>query len=72
MSEGPQCPYCQRQYTADEAYYFDENAYTQETCDECGKTFSVQVHTTTDWICEPMPDAAKAPSSASAPRQTGE
>lgn len=53
-SEGPECPYCHRQYTADEPHYFNETNYTRETCDECGKTFRVQVHTTVSWLCEPI------------------
>lgn len=51
--EGPQCPYCQRQYTADEPHYFDEMGYTEEDCDQCGKTFEVMVYTSTSWTCSP-------------------
>lgn len=50
--EGPKCPHCGRQYTADEPSYFDEMAYTEETCDECEKTFKVTVCTDTTWTCE--------------------
>jgi transposase-like protein len=48
-TEGPICPYCGRQYTADEAGYYDEMNYTSETCDECGNEFSVRVYTSTSW-----------------------
>jgi hypothetical protein len=50
--KGPKCPYCACQYTADEPHYFDELRYTEETCDECGKTFSVSVCTSTTWTCK--------------------
>jgi hypothetical protein len=52
-SEGPICPHCRRQYTADESFYYDEIQFTEMTCDECDKTFSVSVCTTTTWTCEP-------------------
>lgn len=50
-TEGPQCPYCGRQYVADEPDYYDEERYTEETCDECNKTFDVEVDTSTSWVC---------------------
>lgn len=50
--EGPQCPYCGRQYTADEAHYYDEMNYTEEDCDNCGKKFGVSVCTSVSWACE--------------------
>ena len=49
--EGPRCPYCSRQYTADEPDYYDEQGYTEETCDECEKTFDVAVYISTSWTC---------------------
>lgn len=49
--EGPKCPCCGRQYTADDPVYFDEQRYTEETCDECGETFDVSVYTSTTWTC---------------------
>lgn len=55
-TEGPQCPYCKRQYTADEPCYYDERLYTEETCDNCEKTFSVSVCHSTSWSCEPLDD----------------
>lgn len=48
--EGPKCPYCGRQYTADKPIYYSDR-YREETCDECGKTFDVEVCTSTDWRC---------------------
>jgi hypothetical protein len=56
--EGPKCPYCGRQYTADEGCYFDEQNYTEETCDDCGLTFDVNVYTSTTWTCTPRPAIA--------------
>lgn len=50
-TEGPECPHCGRQYTADGPHYFDEQNYTSEICDECDKPFSVEVHVTTSWTC---------------------
>jgi hypothetical protein len=51
--EGPKCPYCGRQYTADEPHYYDEMNYTEEECDNCGNTFDVEVHSSTTWACSP-------------------
>ena len=48
-TEGPVCPYCGRQFTADEAHYYDEEKYQADECDECGKTFGVEVVHTTSW-----------------------
>lgn len=59
-TDGPKCPYCARQYTADEPHYFDENNYTEEDCDDCGKKFEVRVYTSTSWTCDPIPDAVGA------------
>lgn len=57
-TEGPKCPYCGRQYTADEACYFDEQNYTEETCDDCGLTFDVDVYTSTTWTSSPRAPSA--------------
>lgn len=59
-SEGPQCPHCGRQYTADEAFYFDDKNYTRETCDECNRPFTVSVDHHTSWRCEAV-EAQEAP-----------
>lgn len=52
--EGPICPNpaCGRQFTADESHYYDETGYTEETCDQCGEIFDVEVYTSTSWTCE--------------------
>jgi len=52
--EGPKCPYCGRQYTADEPHYYDEMNYTKETCDKCEKEFEVRVEQTVAWACDPI------------------
>jgi hypothetical protein len=49
-SEGPQCPYCECQITADESFYYD-SSYDEEECPHCGKTFKVMVNTETTWDC---------------------
>ena len=54
-TEGPKCPCCGRQYTADEPGYYDEMRYTEETCDNCGETFDVEVYTSTTWTCTERP-----------------
>lgn len=50
-TEGPQCPYCGFQYTADDPIYYDAQRFTEETCDQCDKTFDVEVFTSTTWTC---------------------
>lgn len=60
-TEGPQCPHCGRQYTADEGYYYQTD-YTEEECDECGNKFRIEVSHTTSWTCEPIPAAVSSPS----------
>lgn len=49
-TEGPECPYCETQFTADDSSFYDEN-YTEDTCPECGETFLVEVHVETSWTC---------------------
>ena len=51
-TEGPKCPYCARQYTADEPHYYDDMNFTEMECDGCGKEFRVSVYTSTTWTCE--------------------
>lgn len=70
-NEGPQCPHCGRQYTADEGHYYDEQNYTEETCDECNKPFSVSVCTTVAWSCEPIQSVDDEPAPALASDQRG-
>lgn len=55
-NEGPKCPYCGRQYTADDAGYYDERTYTEETCDSCEKTFDVEVYHSVSWTCTARDD----------------
>lgn len=57
-TEGPVCPHCQRQFTADEPHYYDEGGYTEDQCDQCGGKFKVEVYHSVSWTCEPM-EAAK-------------
>jgi hypothetical protein len=49
-TEGPQCPHCKVQITADADYYYDDN-YTQDQCGYCGGLFSVEVYVSTSWTC---------------------
>lgn len=51
--EGPVCPFCERQYTADELHYYDEDGFTIE-CDECDNTIRVQPVIETSWITTPV------------------
>jgi ribosomal protein L37AE/L43A len=51
--EGPQCPHCGRQYTADDPNFYRED-YTDETCDECGKPFKVSVYHSVSWTSTPV------------------
>jgi hypothetical protein len=53
-SEGPQCPYCGTQFTADGPEYYDEMNYTEDDYDECGKRFEVSVCISVDWSCDPI------------------
>lgn len=50
--EGPKCPHCHAQITADDPLYYDEMNYSSDECDECGGKFTVSVNTTTTWWCE--------------------
>lgn len=54
-TEGPQCPGCHTQITADEPHYYDDMKYTEDQCDECGARFTVSVYTRTSWTCELIP-----------------
>lgn len=46
--EGPICPYCLRQFTADDSSYYNDNL-TELDCDDCERTFCVSVYTSTSW-----------------------
>jgi predicted amidophosphoribosyltransferase len=54
--DGPECPYCGRQFTPDESFYYDALAFTEMNCDECGEPFKVEVHHSVSWRCGPMPE----------------
>lgn len=54
-TEGPKCPHCGYQITADESEYYDEQRYTEEECPECGKLFDVSVYINTSWTCSARP-----------------
>lgn len=56
--EGPLCPYCGRQYTADDSWFYDERLVEME-CDGCEKTFTVSVCTTTTWTCDVKEETTK-------------
>lgn len=58
-TSGPECPYCGRQYTPDEAYYYDESNFTEQECDGCEKTFKVEVCNSTSWTCRPIDTSPK-------------
>jgi hypothetical protein len=48
-TDGPTCPHCGKQVTPDEAFYYDENRYVDDTCDACGKAFRVELHVQHTW-----------------------
>src|SRR5262245_47574360 len=49
--EGPSCPRCGFTFTPDESIYY-EPRYTEDTCQECGCKFSVEVEHSGSWVCE--------------------
>lgn len=49
--EGPKCPYCGFQCTADEAFFYDEQRFTEYECTDCEKTFDVEVCVSVSWTC---------------------
>jgi hypothetical protein len=57
-TDGPECPKCGFTFTPDESYYY-ELRYTEDTCQECGCKFSVEVHHSVSWKCEAMPTVGK-------------
>ena len=50
--DGPECPHCGFTSTPDEAIYYDENRYNEDTCPECDQKFSVEVHHSVSWTCK--------------------
>lgn len=69
--EGPKCPYCGCQVTADDPIYYDETNYVEDDCLSCGKTYDVEVYTSTIWSCEPRATAAEASVDGSSPQNNG-
>lgn len=59
--EGPECPYCGRQHTADDGHYYDEYNYTEQECDGCEKTFKVEVCLEASWTCHPIEPSLTSP-----------
>lgn len=53
---GPQCPHCDHVITPDGPDYYNEQNYTKDTCEICGKEFTVEVQNTTAWVCEEIED----------------
>lgn len=53
-NEGPKCPYCKFEFTADEDFYYDEYRYSEETCYYCNKKFKIDVRIETTWWCYPI------------------
>ena len=53
-TEGPKCPYCGMQYTADDPRYYNTIEYTDDTCDGCLKPFKVSVEIDATWVCFPI------------------
>lgn len=56
--EGPICPFCERQFTADESHYFDEVGFEIE-CDECGNEIKILPQILTSWRTIPIAFANK-------------
>ena len=52
-TNGPECPNCGFTFTPDDGYYY-EPRYTKDECPECGCMFSVEVHHSVAWACEPI------------------
>lgn len=50
--DGPECPTCGFTFTPDEPSYYDPRNYTDETCQECGTKFKVEVQHSVNWQCE--------------------
>ena len=59
-NEGPTCPFCDRQYTADEPEYMNETPHEIE-CDQCGKTFMSECSISISWSTYSVPNAQDEP-----------
>jgi hypothetical protein len=55
-TEGPICPYCACGITPDDPFFYDDLS-TELECEECGKTFAMEVQHSTAWACETLPEA---------------
>lgn len=67
--DGPQCPKCGFTFTPDESFYY-EPRYTEDTCQECGCKFSVEVHHSVSWECAVIPHTP-TPKSAQSESEAG-
>lgn len=54
--DGPICPYCGRKFVPDDPAYYDEQRYIEQNCDDCYKTFKVEVYHSTSWTCDAIED----------------
>lgn len=46
--EGPICPFCGREYTADGPEFMDEHG-TEMECDQCGNEIRIEAHISVAW-----------------------
>lgn len=46
--EGPECPFCGAEWTADDPIYFDEKGF-EDDCPDCGNHIRIQPETWTAW-----------------------
>ena len=51
--EGPKCPFCGRQWTADDPIYYDEDGFEDE-CDSCGNAVEIKPHLSVAWTTRPI------------------
>ena len=57
-TDGPICPHCERRFTPDDSSYYDQYQMTEIECDQCGKTFKVEVEHSVSWPCSESWNAA--------------
>ena len=51
--EGPSCPFCGTQWTADDPVYFDEYGF-EEACSECGNVIRIEPEISVSWTTKPI------------------
>jgi hypothetical protein len=51
--EGPRCPFCKTQWTADDPVYYDENGFEDE-CSECGNIIRIVPTISVSWTTTPI------------------